>query len=195
LCTYLYFLLNEFARVYVIHFVHYHIKIPNQSNTHTHTLKPHDATHTHTHAETQTHTHTHTKNTVLSALRNNDTPTPNYGVQILFAYSSPESQIVEQIETEGLTPAQYKNFLSMSDDSTILLTHGSAAIDKADFSPDGRKGYFTARLMESEGGVASPRNDVSVNFILSTMGTEDGDCWLIDSMLIRPSKLRRRRRR
>jgi len=132
---------------------------------------------------------------VLSALRNNDTPTPNYGVQILFAYSSPESQIVEQIETEGLTPAQYKNFLSMSDDSTILLTHGSAAIDKADFSPDGRKGYFTARLMESEGGVASPRNDVSVNFILSTMGTEDGDCWLIDSMLIRPSKLRRRRRR
>jgi len=133
---------------------------------------------------------------VLSALRNNDTPTPNYGVQILFAYSSPESQIVEQIETENLTPAQYKNFLSMSDDSTILLTHGSAAIDKADFSPDGRKGYFTSRLMEDAGGgVTNSKSDVNVNFILSTTGTEDGDCWLIDSMLIRPSKLRRRRRR
>jgi len=135
---------------------------------------------------------------VLSALRNNDNPTPNYGVQILFAYSSPESQIVEQIETERLTPAQYKNFLSMSDDTAFLLAHGSAAIDKADFSPDGRKGYFTARLMEDNnagGDVMASRNDISVNFILSTTGTEDGDCWLINSMLVRPSKLRRRRRR
>ena len=118
-------------------------------------------------------------------------PSPDYGVQILFGYSSPESQIVEQIESEGLTAAQYRTFLSMSEDNLALFQHNSVLIDKADFSPDRLKGYFTARLVM--GGLT--KDDVSVNFILSTTGTDDDDCWLIDSMLIRPSKLRRRRRR
>lgn len=130
---------------------------------------------------------------VLSALRNNDVPSPDYGVEILFGYSSPESQIVEQMETEGLTPSQYRTFLCMSEDNMALFEHVDVAIDKADFSPDGLKGYFTARLMSAGGSIS--KDDVSVNFILSTAGTDDGDCWLIDSMLIRPSKLRRRRRR
>jgi len=131
---------------------------------------------------------------VLMALRNNDNPSPDRGVEILFGYSSPESQIVEQIETEMLTPAEYRNFLSMTDDNVALFTHQAVAIDKADFSPDRLKGYFTARLLMNADGSSSV-DDVSVNFILSTPGTNDDDCWLIDSMLIRPSKLRRRRRR
>ncbi|KAL7534978.1 hypothetical protein ACHAXR_006196 [Thalassiosira sp. AJA248-18] len=129
---------------------------------------------------------------VLSALRNNDVPSPDYGVEILFGYSSPESQIVEQIETDGLTASQYRTFLCMSEDNLALFQHSSIVIDKADFSPDSLKGYLTARLLM---GPVSTKDDVSVNFILSTTGTNDDDCWLIDSMLIRPSKLRRRRRR
>lgn len=129
---------------------------------------------------------------VLSALRNNDVPSPDYGVQILFGYSSPESQIVEQIETDGLTPSQYRTFLCMTEDNMALFEHATAVIDRADYSPDSLKGYFTARLMNGGG---SSKDDVTVNFILSMTGTNEDDCWLIDSMLIRPSKLRRRRRR
>lgn len=129
---------------------------------------------------------------VLSALRNNDVPSPDYGVEVLFGYSSPESQIVEQIETEGLTASQYRTFLCMSEDNLALFQHSNVVIDKADFSPDRLKGYFTARLLM---GTGVAKDDISVNFILSTTGTNDDDCWLIDSMLIRPSKLRRRRRR
>ena len=122
------------------------------------------------------------------ALRNNDNPTTNYGIEVLFGYSSPESQIVELIETEGLTPEQYKKFLSSSDENQALFDNTNVIIDKADFSMDRLKAYFTARLV---GG----SEDFSVNFILSTTGANDDDCWLIDSVLIRPSKMRRRRRR
>mmetsp|Transcript_21336 Transcript_21336/g.51575 ORF Transcript_21336/g.51575 Transcript_21336/m.51575 type:complete len:320 (-) Transcript_21336:222-1181(-) len=129
---------------------------------------------------------------VLLALRNNDVPSPDYGIEVFFGYSSPESQIVEQIETDGLTPAQYRAFLSMSEDNLALFEHTQAIIDKADFSPDSLKGYFTARLIKGGG---STSGELSVNFILSTTGMNDDDCWKIDSMLIRPPKLRRRRRR
>lgn len=90
-------------------------------------------------------------------------------------------------------PIQYKNFLCMPEDNLALFQHSEAVIDKADFSPDRLKGYFTARIIF--GGVGAAADGVSVNFILSTTGTNDGDYWLIDSMLIRPLKLRRRRRR
>jgi len=130
---------------------------------------------------------------VLMALRNNNVPSLDYGIEVLFGYSSPESLIVEQIETDGLSPSQYRNFLCSSEENMALFEHNMVVIDKADFSPDRLKGYFTARLIT--GGESSIDNDVSVNFILSTTGTNDNDCWMIDSMLIRPSKLRRRRRR
>ena len=98
-----------------------------------------------------------------------------------------------------LTPSQYREFLvSSSEDNAALFSHGSVIIDKADFSPDGLRGYFTARLMPSSSSgmeTGGTGEDVAVNFILSTTGTNDDDCWLIDSMLIRPSKLRRRRGR
>ena len=137
--------------------------------------------------------------TVLAGLRNNDNPRPDYGVEILFGYSSPGSFISEQLESGMLTPSQYREFLlSSSEDNAALFSHGSVIIDKADFSPDGLRGYFTARLMPSSSSgieTGGTGEDVAVNFILSTTGTNDDDCWLIDSMLIRPSKLRRRRGR
>ncbi len=45
---------------------------------------------------------------VLTALKNNDNPYPNRGLEILFGYSSPGSQIKNE---EGLTPAEYGQFL------------------------------------------------------------------------------------
>jgi hypothetical protein len=124
---------------------------------------------------------------VLSALLNNDVPTPNKGVEILFGYSSEGSQIRNEA---GLTPAEYGEFLKETE-YKVLFSHLGASIDKADYSFDGKKAFFTARLKTGP----APLDIVSVNFILSTKGVEDDACWLIDSMLIRPQSMRRRRRR
>lgn len=124
---------------------------------------------------------------VLNAMLNNDNPTKNRGVEILFGYSSPGSQIKNE---EGLTPAEYADFLKETE-YKVLFDHQGASIDKGDYSFDGKKAFFTARLQTG----ATPLDTVSVNFILSTTGVDDDACWLIDSMLIRPQSMRRRRRR
>jgi hypothetical protein len=124
---------------------------------------------------------------VLNALLNNDVPTPNKGVEILFGYSSEGSQIRNEV---GLTPAEYAEFLNETE-YKVLFSHEGASIDKADYSFDGKKAFFTARLKTGTG----PLDMVSVNFILSTKGVEDDACWLVDSMLIRPQSMRRRRRK
>lgn len=64
-------------------------------------------------------------------------------------------------------------------------------IEKGEYSFDGKKGFFTARLQT---GLA-PGDSISVNFILSAVGEGDDTYWLIDSMLIRPQSMRRRRRK
>ncbi|GAX18801.1 hypothetical protein FisN_26Hh101 [Fistulifera solaris] len=124
---------------------------------------------------------------VLESLLHNDNPTTNKGVEILFGYSSPGSQIKNE---EGLTPAEYAEFLKETE-YKVLFQHQGVSIDKGDYSFDGKKAFFTARLQTGPG----PLDTVSVNFILSTTGKEDDSCWLIDSMLIRPESMRRRRRR
>jgi hypothetical protein len=124
---------------------------------------------------------------VLGALLNNDVPTKNKGVEILFGYSSPGSQIKNEI---GLTPSEYADFLKETE-YKVLFDHTQVSIDKADYSFDGKKAFFTARLKVGSG----PLDVVSVNFILSTTGVDDDACWLVDSMLIRPQSMRRRRRR
>jgi hypothetical protein len=126
---------------------------------------------------------------VLEALRNNNLPTPNQGVEILFGYSSPGSQIKNEI---GLTPAEYADFLKETEYKVLFTHSGTIHIDKADYSFDGKKAFFTARLQASP---SQPLDTVSVNFILSTKGREDDACWLIDSLLIRPQSMRRRRRK
>jgi hypothetical protein len=125
---------------------------------------------------------------VLDSLLHNDVPTKNRGVEILFGYSSDGSQIKNEI---GLTPTEYCDFLKETE-YKIVFQHDGASIDKADYSFDGKKAFFTARLIPPDGG---PLDTVSVNFILSTTGVDDDACWLIDSMLIRPQSMRRRRRR
>jgi hypothetical protein len=126
---------------------------------------------------------------VLEALRNNNLPKPNQGVEILFGYSSPGSQIKNEI---GLTPAEYADFLKETEYKVLFTHSGTIHIDKADYSFDGTKAFFTARLQASP---SQPLDTVSVNFILSTKGREDDACWLIDSLLIRPQSMRRRRRK
>mmetsp|Transcript_10977 Transcript_10977/g.31830 ORF Transcript_10977/g.31830 Transcript_10977/m.31830 type:complete len:377 (-) Transcript_10977:351-1481(-) len=125
---------------------------------------------------------------VLSALKNNDNPYVNKGVEILFGYSSPGSQIKQE---EGLTPAEYGEFLKETE-YKALFEHLEATIEKGEYSFEGKKGFFTARLQT---GLA-PSDCISVNFILSGSSPDDDDAaWLIDSILIRPRSVRRRRRR
>jgi hypothetical protein len=124
---------------------------------------------------------------VLDAFLNNNVPTSNKGVEIFFGYSSPSSQIKQE---KGLTPDEYADFLKETE-YKVLFQHEGASIGKADYSFDGKKAFFTARLKVGVG----PRDSVSVNFILSTTGADDDACWLIDSMLIRPQSMQRRRRR
>ena len=56
---------------------------------------------------------------VLEALKNNDNPTPNKGVEILFGYSSSSSQIMNE---EGLTPKEYADFLKETE-YKVLFDH------------------------------------------------------------------------
>jgi hypothetical protein len=127
---------------------------------------------------------------VLEALRHNDDPTPNRGVEILFGYASPGSHIRQEV---GLTPKEYAEFLNETEYKILFshATHSPIPIDKADYSPDGRRAFFTARLWKSPD---APRDTVSVNFLLSTTAGDDA-VWLIDSLLIRPPAMRRRRRK
>jgi len=126
---------------------------------------------------------------VLEALRNNNVPTPNMGVEILFGLSSPTSQVKEEV---GLTPAEYASFLQETEYKVMFLTDYDATIEKADYSANGKKAFMTARLNP----LTKLGNTVNVNFILSSVSTGDGDsCWLVDSILIRPESMRRRRRR
>ena len=127
--------------------------------------------------------------TVLEALNHNDNPSPDYGVEVLFGYSSSGSAISQAIDIEGMTPAEYATFLKEEYEYKILFTHDSVMIEKGDYSFDRKKAFFTARLSDMVGG------DINVNFILSTGGQDEDDCWLIDSLLIRPEGMRRRRRR
>jgi hypothetical protein len=128
--------------------------------------------------------------TVLEALNHNDIPTPNRGIEILFGYSSAGSAISQAIDIEGMTPAEYATFLKEEYEYKILFDHEEVLIEKGDYSFDKKKAFFTARLKSPSDG-----DFTSVNFILSTEGDEEDDCWLIDSLLIRPEGMRRRRRR
>ena len=56
---------------------------------------------------------------VLLALKNNDNPTPNKGVEILFGYSAESSQIKNE---EGLTPKEYAEFLKETE-YKVLFDH------------------------------------------------------------------------
>ena len=128
---------------------------------------------------------------VLTALRNNDTPTPNKGIEIFFGYASDISQVKREID-KGMTPQQYKEFLLFSKDYSVLFDNDDLMIEKSDVNYSTKKAYFTVRLLHDDGRAP----DVSVNFILSTRGgLDEEDCWTIDSMLIRPSLRRDRRRR
>lgn len=124
---------------------------------------------------------------VLTALKNNDNPYTNRGLEILFGYSSPGSQIKNE---EGLTPAEYGQFLKETE-YKALFEHLDVTVEKGEYSFDGKKGFFTARLQT---GLAAG-DSISVNFILSAVGDGDDTVWLIDSLLIRPQSMRRRRRK
>lgn len=130
---------------------------------------------------------------VLEALNNNDVPTSDRGIEILFGYSSPGSAIAQAIDIEGMTPAEYGSFLKDEYEYKILFDHDEVIIEKGDYSFDKKKAFFTARLTSP-----GSRDFTNVNFILSSGGVEEGeedDCWMIDSLLIRPEGMRRRRRK
>ena len=80
---------------------------------------------------------------VLTALRNNDNPYVNRGLEILFGYSSPGSQIQNE---EGLTPAEYGQFLKETEYKALfehmdvvssLIFKIGMEIDRPWFRPSG----------------------------------------------------------
>ena len=123
---------------------------------------------------------------VLDALRHLDNPTPYFGMEVLFGYSSDSSQVKQDTD---LTPAEFTDYWKDSEYKVLFANEG-AVITKGDYSFDGKKAFYTALLK-----VGSKVQDVvSVNFILSNHGDE-ADSWLVDSLLIRPESMRRRRRK
>lgn len=120
---------------------------------------------------------------VLDALAHNDVPTKNKGIEILFAYSSEHSQVKQM---DDLTPEEYADYLREGDYNVVFKNLG-VRMEKGEYSPDGSKAYYTARIQ------TEPSEFTPVNFILSTGG--DDDAWMVDSMLIRPPGMRRNRRR
>lgn len=129
--------------------------------------------------------------TVLESLNHNDVPMNDRGVEILFGYSSKGSSITQAIELEGMSPAEYGTFLKEEYEYKILFNHDDAIIEKGDYSFDKKKAFYTVKLRCSATGEFT-----SVNFILSTKGVDEDDaCWLVDSLLIRPPGMRRRRRK
>lgn len=123
---------------------------------------------------------------VLEALRHLDNPTPLYGMDVLFGYSSDASQIMQE---DGLTPLEFTDYWKESE-YKVLFTHEGVTIDKGDYSFDGKKAFYTALLKVGP----SVKDVVPVNLILSNAGDEE-DAWMVDSILIRPESMRRRRRK
>jgi len=130
--------------------------------------------------------------TVLNALQHNDIPYPNRGVEVLLGYSAPSSAVTQAMY-QGMTPEEYGEFLKEEDSEyKVLFDHEEdVVIDKGNYSVDKTKAFFTARVRTGP----HPLDFTSVNFILTVEGEGEDDCWLIDSMLIRPEGMRRRRRR
>jgi hypothetical protein len=133
---------------------------------------------------------------VLEALAHNDEPTPNRGTEILVAYASVHSQIVQL----DITADEYATYLQRDNPEYCVLYSSSSAaftekrrVEKVEYSPDGSKAYVTARIPTFSDDEKESTTTVPVNFILSCTGDNDG--WMIDSMLIRPPGMRRNRRR
>ena len=127
---------------------------------------------------------------MLQALLHNDMPEANTGIKLLFSYSSPSSILGNP--TKAPTIEQYADFLKTSE-YKIIFKHDAdnVIVDKMDYSYDKKKAFATIRLKEA--GKVGRRDFTTVNFILSTKGKDDDDVWLIDSILIRPDGMRRRK--
>jgi hypothetical protein len=67
---------------------------------------------------------------VLEALRHLDNPTPLYGMDVLFGYSSSESQIKQE---EGLTPLEFTDYWRESEYKVFLFTRVSQSLTKLIF--------------------------------------------------------------
>lgn len=122
--------------------------------------------------------------TVLEALRNNDVPTKNKGVEVLFAYSSSASILADPSRAPSVD--EYADGLKTSSDSRILLDHRDVVFDKADYSQDHKRAFINVRLKDAEGTFTG------VNFMLSMRSSDQ--CWLIDSHLVKARGLRRGKR-
>lgn len=131
--------------------------------------------------------------TVLRALNHNDEPEPDHGLRVLRGYASPLH--VLNNKDKALTLDEYADFLKTTE-YAILLDHkpDDVQVEKADYAFDRKKSFFTMRLRPPDS--VSYRDAVLVNFILSTKGSDEDDCWLIDSIIVRSDArgIRRRRR-
>eukprot|EP00549_Striatella_unipunctata_P015380 CAMPEP_0118676172 /NCGR_PEP_ID=MMETSP0800-20121206/1890_1 /TAXON_ID=210618 ORGANISM="Striatella unipunctata, Strain CCMP2910" /NCGR_SAMPLE_ID=MMETSP0800 /ASSEMBLY_ACC=CAM_ASM_000638 /LENGTH=388 /DNA_ID=CAMNT_0006571637 /DNA_START=29 /DNA_END=1198 /DNA_ORIENTATION=+ len=119
---------------------------------------------------------------VLQALSNNNVPEKDFGVHVLYGFSSAASNVI----ASGISEESYADFLKHDDNYVSLFRSQSSAVAKKDVRDD--RAYITANVVVGNG----PMDYVPVRFALSLSTTDSYDkVWLIDSFSIRPENARR----
>jgi hypothetical protein len=121
---------------------------------------------------------------VLEALRHLDNPMPLYGMDVLFV-----QRVTNQARRRPHSSWNYQQLEGIGIQS-FVCSQGCHNHWQGWYSFDGKKAFLTALLKVGP----SVKDVVAVNLILSNAGDE-ADAWMVDSVLIRPESMRRRRRK
>lgn len=112
---------------------------------------------------------------VLESLRDNNTPRPNHGIAVFFAFMSDTSSAGE----EAVDPALYESYIPRSRYAALLNWTTIRYPKKMDMSLDGKTAYQTV-LLRNE---LSLKDSNSWTKVKLTLSDHDG-VWLIDNLLV-----------
>mmetsp|Transcript_33761 Transcript_33761/g.106670 ORF Transcript_33761/g.106670 Transcript_33761/m.106670 type:complete len:121 (-) Transcript_33761:1450-1812(-) len=115
---------------------------------------------------------------VLQAMRRNDDPYENHGIEVLIRFTSAASSTADAaLDVDGSsTLEKYCNFIPTSEYSVLLNWD---AIRFRPLEESGKKAFQKVQLRLAES------NDwVTIKFTLSERKTFLGDTWLLDSFLV-----------
>ncbi|GMH68711.1 hypothetical protein TrRE_jg6105 [Triparma retinervis] len=111
--------------------------------------------------------------------KNNNSPAPNHGISVLFAFTSPASASV------GSDITDFASYIPTSKYS-ILLNWDERVFDKKiAYSASMKKAYLDVRVRDKDTGAWD-----TVSWVLSSRAQQGrtGEVWLVDSMLVRGQK-------
>jgi hypothetical protein len=116
---------------------------------------------------------------VLDALQNNNSPAPNHGIAVLFAFTSPASASV------GSDINDFAEYIPTSKYAILLNWDERMFEKKIVYSADKKKAYLDVKIRDKD----TEEWDV-VSWVLSSRAQQGraGEVWLVDSMLVRGSK-------